>query len=50
MPRIERIIEPPDSLPGGVLDLVRFGVLDDGPGRREAAGGHRLGMGKYRFH
>jgi hypothetical protein len=27
-----------DRLAGSVLDPARFGVLDDGPGRREAAG------------
>jgi hypothetical protein len=32
------------------LDPKGFGVLYDAPGRREAAAGHRLGMGKYGFH
>jgi hypothetical protein len=33
-------VEPPDGLAGGVLDPKGFGMLDDGPGRREAAAGH----------
>jgi hypothetical protein len=33
-------IEPPHSLPAGVMDPKRFGVLDDGPWRGKAAGRH----------
>ena len=33
-------IEPPHGLPARILHPKRLGVLDDGPGRREAAGGH----------
>jgi hypothetical protein len=32
--------EPPDRLAAGILHPERFVVLDDGPGRREAAGSH----------
>jgi hypothetical protein len=32
-----------------ILHPEGFGVLDDGPGRREAAGCHRLGAGRYGF-
>jgi hypothetical protein len=30
--------------PAGILDPERFGVLDDGPWRREAAGRHSIGL------
>ena len=32
-----------------ILHPEGFGVLDDGPGWREAAGCHRLGTGRYGF-
>jgi len=33
-------IEPADGLAASILHPERFGVLDDGLGRWEAAGGH----------
>jgi hypothetical protein len=39
-------IDPPHGLPGRILHPKRLGVLDDGPGRREAAGGHSKSLAR----